>query len=1328
MSARLTALAMQYAEQVQWRGSRPENPRHAIRLTARPGQSIWTGCDKLERSQLPAGHVFIDAPLAEGGLPDITITPGLTSGTANISGGVYRLLDDLNLLGDWLADKALNRVQMFGGTIEQFDLGEDDDLNDPITFQRCLRYTFRVSNTIKIDDSVYEFNCEDVKRDLDVEIFNKEPFRLHSTIGTGTTTIRITLPVDEADDHDYTFEHGPDYLIRPGEHRGLLLINGEYIGYGGLVELTIAGEQVLALVDPERAMFGTERGVHEVGDETPIENRPKMEHVAYAEESPASLALAVATNKFLDGRTWTHGLNLGAEWFDIPSYAEAADDRRRTVLRTKSIVAKKYLEEHVLARMPAILIPAPTGKLRMQQVSFRAQPTARNILDESTCYGGDLSALTIDAKDCKKTLILKWDKDSIKDEYRQEVHIIDLVSNAETQATDDVEYECENITTSRSTESEVKGIGATLWAKHALPVKRLSADLTRELWHVLPGEALLVRHYPKDYKNGSSTVKPIDTPMLVGTIRDRQRSSKFSVDLIGYQAPPASLLQGSLPLPESVYMENGLPLPGVVDGVASGSPTINLNQKYYYLDDLTWSDSWAPNYVGYGDLELWVRGVFLWAASVDGKGLGMPPGVGGYHVAPPAAGPWEAAINYPTDDGGNIQTGGGPRQITVRSHPASIAVGRQQSTLAEQVNVERGRLVGVPASLAGSGGADGEISRSRVTKGYTRDLVSSVDIAGSTAAHGGMGGKIVCFPGSGMVGSGSLDCSGADGTIPAVTSIGIGYTTAVAAAGAGGAHGHWAFYTDGIGTPFQGINASSFIAKDGQSLLPGNRAESSTRLGRVTAPWRGYYDPPQDDSNKWLDAHTIGILPPSQVATDTNYSSAFSEFFEDQPDGRSRVRVQVARPGDGNRWDLWITPNNLSIGGTTPELYVFGSAGYELVDWETTPYATVYHAMLGIARRGGSVLHYGDTRPQVFSDGDEWVDSATEHRWILYESKADVLIGSGDYLVGANKWADSNLAKYPDEQSIYVFDDLDLMPLLPKGSTEASTGGEVDGEFGTPVNVSATSTVDAVTLTWDPVATATKYNIDRATGTGPYTYLTTITDANHVDSTVADGIAYRYRINAITGPVGAERYSAWSQVVEITAEVDGTGNGTGGNDVSPVTGFAARVESPTEIELTWHTVDGVDGYRILRAGSLIATVAQSVTSFDDTGLSAGVAYSYSIRAYDGADESESASTTATTSQGEGSGDLTAPEDLSVTIYSSTAAELFWTAVPPGHRGIGNAYEIEQDGVHISVYNDANVSSHFMGNLIPDTAYNWRLRFVGGGDTSDWVVVSGSTPV
>lgn len=95
----------------------------------------------------------------------------------------------------------------------------------------------------------------------------------------------------------------------------------------------------------------------------------------------------------------------------------------------------------------------------------------------------------------------------------------------------------------------------------------------------------------------------------------------------------------------------------------------------------------------------------------------------------------------------------------------------------------------------------------------------------------------------------------------------------------------------------------------------------------------------------------------------------------------------------------------------------------------------------------------------------------------------------------------------------------------------------------------------------------------------------------------------------------------------------------GGDTVAPSvpTNLSAAAVSTSQINLSWTASTdnvGVTGYRIYRGGNQIATVT-SGTTYQNTGLTASTAYSYTISAYDAAgnNSAQSSSVSATTLSG-----------------------------------------------------------------------------------------------
>jgi chitodextrinase len=124
----------------------------------------------------------------------------------------------------------------------------------------------------------------------------------------------------------------------------------------------------------------------------------------------------------------------------------------------------------------------------------------------------------------------------------------------------------------------------------------------------------------------------------------------------------------------------------------------------------------------------------------------------------------------------------------------------------------------------------------------------------------------------------------------------------------------------------------------------------------------------------------------------------------------------------------------------------------------------------------------------------------------------------------------------------------------------------------------------------------------------------------YADSTVVGSTTYSYKVAAYDAVPNVSAQSTAKNVStpDITAP-------------STPTGLTAAAASPSRINLSWNAStdtggSGLAGYRVYRAGSLIASPA--TTSYSDTNLTASTAYSYTVRAYDNATNTSGQSNTA----------------------------------------------------------------------------------------------------
>jgi chitodextrinase len=160
-------------------------------------------------------------------------------------------------------------------------------------------------------------------------------------------------------------------------------------------------------------------------------------------------------------------------------------------------------------------------------------------------------------------------------------------------------------------------------------------------------------------------------------------------------------------------------------------------------------------------------------------------------------------------------------------------------------------------------------------------------------------------------------------------------------------------------------------------------------------------------------------------------------------------------------------------------------------------------------------------------------------------------------------------------------------------------------------------TLTSITLSWtastDNVG-VTGYKIFRGG-----TQIGTSTTTSYVSNGLAAGTSYGYTVaaNDAAGNTSAQTASsAFSTLADTTAP-------------SVPTGLTSPTQGTTTISLAWSASTdnvGVTGYKIFRGGTQIGTATGN--TYTDTGLTAGTSYSYTISAYDVANNNSAQSAAA----------------------------------------------------------------------------------------------------
>ena len=178
-----------------------------------------------------------------------------------------------------------------------------------------------------------------------------------------------------------------------------------------------------------------------------------------------------------------------------------------------------------------------------------------------------------------------------------------------------------------------------------------------------------------------------------------------------------------------------------------------------------------------------------------------------------------------------------------------------------------------------------------------------------------------------------------------------------------------------------------------------------------------------------------------------------------------------------------------------------------------------------------------------------------------------------------------------------------LLVLGGKASAAAVTRA---GELGQPQGVKATAiSTSEILVEWEEVDGADSYEVQCATSTAfsPATTKTT-TDADYTFTGLTLGTTYYFRVRALKGGTGY----AYSSTVNAYPAPEGPAD------------LEAEVKTGSSITLTWDSVSSITGYSVRRSTdganfTRVGDVKSGVTTYTDTGLTAGTKYYYRLYTY-----------------------------------------------------------------------------------------------------------------
>ena len=174
-----------------------------------------------------------------------------------------------------------------------------------------------------------------------------------------------------------------------------------------------------------------------------------------------------------------------------------------------------------------------------------------------------------------------------------------------------------------------------------------------------------------------------------------------------------------------------------------------------------------------------------------------------------------------------------------------------------------------------------------------------------------------------------------------------------------------------------------------------------------------------------------------------------------------------------------------------------------------------------------------------------------------------------------------------------------------------------------------------------------------------------------IDPTLNPPVVYTYTIVALN------QQGVRSESASIV--VDPSGDGSGQASVPSPQGLRVTVYAPNNGELFWdRAAEGFTRYDVFRNGTLLSA-GQFGISFFDRSINPDEVFEYAVVAIDAQGNRSEPSTVSINGNGSPMppANLLPPANLSISVYSNTAAELFWDRQGPGQR-----FVVLRDGVEL----------------------------------------------
>lgn len=1024
----------------------------ALTIKYRAGELIGIASDHPDHdvTTFVPGISFIDgAYISETGLPTVTTAAGFDTGTATISGGTIGIVDiDGDPFADKNADKLLNNRALMNSVLSLYIW----PVGEAIDFERDLVMTSQINDdSWDAGESVLSFS--DINRQTDVKIFKPASWHMLRNFSDADEWLPITMTQAEYDDQQFTFEHSAAYSVDPSLTVGYLLIDDQILTHTGLVYDATRDEVGFNIIN--WSAFQTEARDWEVDQNTELQNRQEIKEFIYWQEDVSNTIKMIYEGSTHDGRAvlphWT--ASIPVDFIDLNSLALFASPERRVIQQPKEQSAKRFIENEILRFSVAVLTIDKKGRLSYVPAVTDGTVTGFELeLNETNTDISAMSPLRRDTSKVKTSVGIEWGYQPLKDTYRRPTFYIDPSAADRNQNNESVIFSSKTIQSGFYTESAVLRLAQAMHARHADPSEGITVSPDFELLWVPEGTQIRLNFEDViTYDRGVASSGPLDADFTLISKTIDYENQNLTFQLKQYRSRGDDLFAEAEPQLTDEFFIRGrhsfADLPGLTisSGVASGSPDIDINDAYYYLDNLTLSNQFTPNWIngpGAG-LKLAVKGVLLIGADMNGTGQGLSRGGLGETDSAAATAGQRGYFGTPAAGGSfeihDRETDFGPRRrLRMLSRPPKLQQPKGQvSRHVLRLTFDGQNLQGLPPHPCGSGG--GGSDRSLIVYddkiGDSTYTTTETYYDGHDGAAGGMGFEFICYPGSDFLPGGKITTDGADAEdgIEITGLLNSGGNSAVATSSGGNPYpGVLSFVIDGAGTT-PDINETNFSAKIGGGITPGVPAPAidyKPHDTTIALPLTHSHFTSPSGVNLWEAAHAIAFVPRLEVAQ-VEPTTEFQQELILNPDRRVVLFVQDNEPSDKNNRDLWITVSQFNSDSKTPTMQRWNSS---LVDWQLVAWPdSVAFMLLQVERTygagDGSVLHFGDAFPDDYSVDDLFYNDSTEELYRL--GPPHVLLNRQvyGYYTAHNYFADGNLLGWlAGDSTLYFGTDRSIRP------------------------------------------------------------------------------------------------------------------------------------------------------------------------------------------------------------------------------------------------------------------------------------------------------------